>query len=191
METKQYTDYLEQLQYKFPLVNPKDIKRIWRYFLKSLYLSCTYGGDVFLQDPSLWCYIGTLRKNSLYHYNYYIEKLCKKLRVIYKRKKIQWDGYYYFALNNNRYENYLSQKKKRGRPRKYFKYGTTVLYKIKGECKLKNHSCRYIFRVPYSILLGDILFIRDFKSDKAELIEIREPMKFEDILTTNNKYDIL
>lgn len=191
METKQYTDYLEQLQYKFPLVDPKDIKRIWRFFLKSLYLSCTYGGDVFIKDNTLWCYIGHLRNNSLIHYSYYIQKLCKKLRVLYKRKNIQWDGYYYFALDNNNYEKYMSQKKSRGRPRKYFNYGTVVLYKIQGECELRNHSKRYIFRVPYNISLGDTLFIRDFKSDKAELIQIREPMKFEDILTTNNKYNIL
>lgn len=191
METKQYTDYLEQLQYKFPLVDPKDIKRIWRFFLKSLYLSCTYGGDVFLKDATLWCYIGSLRNNSLHHYNYYIDKLCKKLRILYKRKKIQWDGYYYFALSDTGYQNYISQKKSRGRPRKYFKYGAVVLYKIKGECELRNNSKRYIFKVPYNVLLGDTLFIRDFKSDKAELIETRDPMKFEDILTTNNKYDIL
>ena len=57
METKQYTDYLEQLQYKFPLVDSKDIKRIWRFFLKSLYLSCTYGGDAFLKYSTLWCSI--------------------------------------------------------------------------------------------------------------------------------------
>jgi len=34
-------------------------------------------------------------------------------------------------------------------------------------------------------------FHRDFKSDKAELITIREPLKFENILVTNYKYDIL
>lgn len=191
METKQYTDYLEQLQYKFPLVDPKDIKRILRFFLKSLYLSCTYGGDVFMKDKDLWCYIGHLRKNSLIHYNYYIQKLCKKLRVLYKRKKIQWDGYYYFALSNDQYKNYLSQKKSRGRPRKYFKYGTVMLYKIKGECELRNYNKKYIFRVPYNLSLGLTLLIRDFKSDRAELIQVREPMKFEDILTTNNKYGIL
>ena len=191
METKQYTDYLEQLQYKFPLVDPKDIKRIWRFFLKSIYLSCTYGGDVFVKDNTLWCYIGHLRNNSLYHYNYYIEKLCKKLRILYKRKKIQWDGYYYFALTDPQYQEYIAQKKKRGRPKKYFKYGTVILYKIKGECELRNHSKKYIFRVPYTVCLGDTIFIRDFISDKAELIQERDPMKFEDILTTNNKYGIL
>ena len=191
METKQYTDYLEQLQYKFPLVDPKDIKRIWRFFLKSIYLSCTYGGDVYLKDNTLWCYIGNLKKDPLQHYNYYINKLCKKLRILYRRKKIEWDGYYYFALTDTQYENYMSQKKSRGRPRKCFSYGSVILYKIQGECELRNHSLKYIFRVPYNLLLGDTLFIRDFKSDKAELIQTRSPMKFEDILTTNNKYNIL
>nr|DAD58237.1 MAG TPA: hypothetical protein [Bacteriophage sp.]DAM10009.1 MAG TPA: hypothetical protein [Caudoviricetes sp.]DAO31348.1 MAG TPA: hypothetical protein [Crassvirales sp.]DAK96704.1 MAG TPA: hypothetical protein [Bacteriophage sp.]DAO19116.1 MAG TPA: hypothetical protein [Caudoviricetes sp.] len=31
-----------------------------------------------------------------------------KLRVMYKRKKIKWDGYYYFALTRPQYEAYLA-----------------------------------------------------------------------------------
>ena len=191
MEVKQYTDYLEQVHQKFPLVDIQDIKRILRYYWKNVYLSSTYGCDIFLCDKTLWCYIGVLRKNSLHHYNYYINKLCKKLRILYKRKKIQWDGYYYFALRDDQYENYIAQKKRKGRPKKYFNYGNIILYKIQGECELRNHSCRYIFRVPYYTIIGDTVFIRDFNTDKAELIKIREPMKFKDILTTNNKYNIL
>ena len=191
METKQYTDYLEQLQFKFPLVDPQDIKRILRYYWKSVYLSSTYGCDIFLHDRTLWCYIGSLRKNSLYHYNYYVDKLCKKLRILYKRKKIQWDGYYYFSLTTSQYENYMSQKKSRGRPRKHFYFGKVILFKIKGECELRNHSSKYIFRVPYHTAIGDTIYVKDFKSDKAELIEVRNPMKLQDILTTHNKYGIL
>jgi len=35
------------------------------------------------------------------------------------------------------------------------------------------------------------VFYRDFRSDEATLIEIREPMKFKDILTCENKYEVL
>ena len=37
-------------------------------------------------------------KDSLQHFIYYKTKLKTKLRILYKRNKIQWDGYYYFSL---------------------------------------------------------------------------------------------
>jgi hypothetical protein len=88
MQVKTIHDYYTQVQAKFPEIDMKDIKRILNFGWKSLYLSNTYGGDVYLRDNDLWCYIGSLRKNSLYHFNYYIHKLSKKLRILYKRKNI-------------------------------------------------------------------------------------------------------
>lgn len=191
MKVKTYIDYLDQIQKKFPEVNKQDIKRIVRYFWKSIYLSNTYGGDVFLQDNDLWCYIGRLKYDSLEHFNYYKRKLIVKLRVLSKRKHIPWDGYYYFCLNENCYKKYISQKKSRGRPKKYFKFGNVVLYKLRAESELSSSSCPYVFRIPYSMNLGWCIYKKDFISDKVEFVERREPLKFKDILTTNNKYGIL
>ena len=188
MEIKTIDDYVSILKQKYPIVSEKDIKRIIRFGWKSIYLSNIYGGDVHLKNNDLWLYIGRLRKDSLKHFEYYIKKLSIKLRILYKRKKIQWDGYYYFALRDDQYEHYLSQINKRGRPRKIFEFGKVMLYKIRGECELKQHNCRYIFRVPYGIDVGYTLLKQNFKTDSAELILTREPMKFKDILTSNNKY---
>ena len=191
MEIKTIDDYVDKLHEKYPLISEKDIRRIIKFGWRSIYLANIYGGDVCLKNKDLWFYIGYLRRDSLKHYEYYIKKLALKLRILYKRKKIKWDGYYYFALNDKQYEYYLSQKKKKGRPRKHFKFGTVMLYKIRGECELRQSSCKYIFRVSYDIDIGYTMLKKDYKTDKAELIEIREPMKFKDILTTNNKYEIL
>jgi len=35
------------------------------------------------------------------------------------------------------------------------------------------------------------LFYKEYRSSEAELIEIREPLKFEDILVTTHKYNVL
>jgi len=35
------------------------------------------------------------------------------------------------------------------------------------------------------------IFYKDYRTNKAELIEIRNPLKFEDVLITNHKYDVL
>lgn len=191
MEIKTIDDYVQELKQKFPFVKEKALKQIIKFGWRSIYLTNTYGADVHIHHNKLWCYFGQLKGTPLAHFYYYINKLSKKLRILYKRKKIPWDGYYYFALSDKQYEDYLSQKKKRGRPRKHFEFGTVKLYKLKGECELKQFSSKHIFRVHYPIDLGYTMFKRNYKSDKAEFLYSREPMKFEDILTSNNNYGIL
>lgn len=191
MQVKTVKDYYEQMYEMFPEVPKKDIQRILKYGWKSLYLHNSYGGDTIITDSSFWSYIGTLRKNSLKHYMYYIKKLTIKLRVLYKRNKIPWDGYYYFALTDNQYEEYIKQKNKKGRPKKHFKYGNQVLYKILDECKIQEYNRKYIFRIPYISDLGLSFYKQDLTSDKAELIITRDVQKFKDILVSNNNYEFL
>lgn len=66
-----------------------------------------------------------------------------------------------------------------------------MLYKIYDECYLKQHTCRYIFRVPYKSDIGYQMLLKDYKTDKAELIIERNPLKFEDVLITKYKYQTL
>jgi hypothetical protein len=75
-----------------------DIKRILTYSWKVLYLHNSYGGDTLIKDSTMWFYIGNLKKDPIKHFLYYINKLSIRLRVLYRKKKIPWDGYYYFAL---------------------------------------------------------------------------------------------
>ena len=119
--------YYEYIKEQFPEVTLKDIKRILNYGFKQLYLLNSFGGDVMIKDNDFWCYIGTLRNNSLKHFHYYKNQLTIRLRVMYKRKQIPWNGYYYFALSKPQYENYLSQKKQRGRPKKWFTFSKVLI----------------------------------------------------------------
>ena len=191
MEIKTIKDYYDQLYQKFPEVPKKDIQRICSFGLKSLYLHNSYGGDTFITDKDLWCYIGHLKKDSLKFFLYYIKKLTLKLRVLYRRKKIKWDGYYYFALSDTQYQNYLNQKNKKGRPRKNFTFNNIYLYQILDECKIQEYSKRYIFKIPYINIVKFKFFVSEITTDKAELFIERNPLKFKDILTYYNDYDIL
>lgn len=191
MQIKTINDYLEQMCKKYPNVPKEDLRRILVFGWKSLYLHNSYGGDTFISDNNTWCYIGSLTHNSLKHFEYYKKKLITKIRVLYKRKKIEWDGYYYFALTDEQYNDYLSQKKTRGRPRKHFKFGKVILYQILDECKIKESNKKYIFKVPYISKIKLTHYIPDFKSDKAELILTRDPLKFKDILVYDNDYDFI
>ena len=105
--------------------------------------------------------------------------------------KIEWNGYYYFALSDSQYEQYCQQKNKKGRPRKYFNFGTVYLYQILDECKINEHYKRYIFRIPYTTQVKIKQYIQELITDKAELIITRDPMKFKDILVNENKYEFL
>lgn len=184
-------DYYEEIQVKFPDICLQDIIRILSFCWKAVYLHNSYGGDTLLLDKDIWCYIGNMKKDPLKHFYYYIRKLTIKLRVLYKRRKVDWDGYYYFALNESQYQKYISQKKSRGRPRKYFNYGPVFLYQILDECKINEHSKQYIFRIPYITKIKIKQFIRELITDKAELIITRDPLKFKDILVYENEYEFL
>ena len=191
MEIKTIKDYYEQLYERFPDVPKKDIQRVLNYGWKSLYLHNSYGGDTFIQDKELWCYIGHLKKDSIQYFLYYIKKLSIKLRVLYKRNKIQWDGYYYFALTDQQYEEYIGQKNKRGRPKKNFTFNKVFMYQILDECKIREFGKKYIFRIPYVSKINFKFYVPKLVTDKAELIITREPLKFKDILVHENKYDFL
>lgn len=184
------SDYYQQIFELFPTVPQQDIKRILAFSWKSLYLHNSYGGDVLIRDKSLWCYIGQLKKSPIQHFHYYIMKLTKKLRVLYKRKNIPWDGYYYFALSDEQYQQYLQQKNSKGRPRKHFNFGSVFMYQILDECKISQYSYKYIFRIPMISTIKLKYYVQNLKTN-AELIEIRSPLKFKDILVNDNEYEFL
>ena len=188
---KTVKDYYEAMFAKFPQIPQSDMKRILNFSWKSLYLHNSYGGDTFVTDKDLWCYIGYLKCDSIKHFLYYIKKLTIKLRVLYKRKKIPWDGYYYFALSQRQYDQFIGTRKKRGRPKKKFIFERIYLYQILDECKIQESSKSYIFRVPYIDTIKLKFFVLQLITDKAELISIRDPLKFKDILINDNEYEFL
>jgi hypothetical protein len=114
-----------------------------------------------------------------------------KLRINHRRFEIPWDGYYYFGMNRNQYNEYLDQKNKRGRPKKHFKYGNIILYKYFDECNLRNSGAVAIFKVALQSDFGLSLYKPDFETDKAELVLEREPLTFNDVLTSNYKYQYI
>lgn len=189
---KTINDYYDIIQSKFSKVCIEDIKRILNYGFKQLYLLNSYGGDVVITDNNgFWSYIGKLFKDSLKYYYYYSRKLALKLRILYRRLRINWDGYYYFGLTESEYQKYLEQQHKRGRKRKYFTFNKIYLYQILDECRIKETMKKYIFRIPYLTYISFKFYLPELKTDKAELIITREPPKFKDILINDNEFQFL
>lgn len=191
MVQKTINDYYDQICAEFPNIPKSDIKRILQYGWKQLYLHNSYGCDVSLQRGNFWMYCGQLCKNALEHYKYYKRKLKTKLRILYKRNKIQWDGYYYFALTQEKYNLYKSQKSKRGRPKKKFTFNNIILRKIYDECVIEDSQCVAIFKIPMVSDLGFDMFYKELTTDKAELVTEKSPTKMKDMLTSNYDYQIM
>lgn len=191
METKSVKDYYEIMYKKYPEIPKQDIRRILNYYWRAYYLHNSYGGDVIIKDSEFWCYSGRARKDSVEWFQYYCTKLATKIRILYKRKKIPWDGYYYFALTDNQQKLVDDQKKVRGRKRKHFNYGNVMLYRILDECSISNTGKTHIYRIPYISELKYKFYKPQFTTDKAELILVRNPLKFTDVLTFYNDYEVL
>lgn len=191
MELKKVQDYYDELFKLYPDVPKKDIKKIMQFGLKSFLLHNNYGGDVLLNSSSMWLYCGKLMKDSVKYFEYYRRKMIIKIRINHKRLNIPWDGYYYFSLTRNQYDEYLKQKNKKGRPKKHFKFGNVVLYRYFDECNLRNSGAVAIFRITLNSDFGLSIYKQDFVTDKAELILEREPLTFKDILASNYKYQFV
>lgn len=185
MVQKTIQDYYDKISEQFPNIPKSDIKRILLYGWKSLWLHNSYGGDTLIQNQKFWFYCGRLMNNSFEYFDYYRRKLSLKLRILYRRNNIKWDGYYYFALSASQYENYLSQKNPRGRKRKNFTFEHVVLYQIYDECNISESQAVAIFRIPEPDILGFKRYKEKLVTSKAELVLERDPLKFSDILVTN------
>lgn len=188
---KTIQDYYERLYEEYPTIPKEDIRRICLFGIKSLNIHNNYGGDTLISRKSFWFYCGQLMNDSLKYFNYYKRKMRVKLRVMYKRRNIPWDGYYYFALSQNQYNNYLEQKNKKGRPKKKFTFSKVVLYKIYDECNIAESSKVALFRIPSIQDFGLSYFKEELTTKDAELILIREPLTFNDILLSNYNYQFL
>lgn len=191
MKVKTIQDYYEQIFQEYPNIPKSDIKRILQYGWKSLYLHNSYGGDVLLKNQKFWLYSGQLMNDSIKYFNYYKKKMRIKLRIMYKKKHIPWDGYYYFALTEDQYNKYLSLKNKKGRPRKKFTFNKIIMYKIYDECNIIESNRVAIFKIPMIIDYGFTLYKEELTTDQAELILVREPLKFNDILLSKYNYQFI
>ena len=188
---KTIQDYYEKMYELYPTIPQSDIKRILQYGWKSFYLHNSYGGDVLINRLGFWFYCGNLMNNSIRWFEYYKRKMRVKLRVMYKRKQIPWNGYYYFALSQKQYDEYLSQKNRRGRPKKIFIFSNTLLYKIYDECNITESGKVAIFKIPWPIDMGFTNYKEQLITDKAESILVREPLKLEDILLSIYDYEFI
>ncbi len=155
------------------------------------YMANSFGADVALTQQDFGMMCGYMYKDSDEFFTYYCKKLARKIKFMYRRYKIPWDGYYYFTLTKTQYEAYLAQINKRGRKRKHFEFKNVMLYKIKDELYVSQYGWIAVFRIPMTLVRGEKWFIPELKTDKAEFLYTRPALKFTDVSTLEHKYDFI
>lgn len=191
---KKYTDYIEAVKKEFPYLSNADIRRILKYGWRQIYIINVSGGDTLINSHKYkyWFYIGELTRNSIKHFRYYRKKMRTKVRMMYKRKNIQWDGYYYIAITDEEYEDFMASKNKRGRKKKYYIFENKFVYKILDECKLTFSGNKYFLKFKMPIDLGYFYKKGKLRCESPEIAFTRDrAAKFEDILVSNNNYEYL
>lgn len=183
MRITKVDDYVDIVYEKHPELSKEEIKRILVYGWKMILQYINSGNDISIISPRFFFFIGIIPSSALAVFNNYCYKLAKRIQYMFKRTKSEWDGYYYFARSENQYLDYLKQDKK-----KYKIFQNVGLYKLLEQCKIKEHSSPYIFRLSESKTDKLYKYYSEIKTNKAELIIQRDPLKMKDLLTSQNKF---
>lgn len=180
---KNVNDYVDAVHEKFPELTKEEVKRILVYGWKMIIQYVSAGNDVSIITPKEFMFIGRIPKGGLNTFQTYYRKLAKRIRYMFARTKSKWDGYYYFALTEDKYKDYLLQSKK-----KYKIFKNIFLYKLLDEAKVDNPSSPYIFRLKEDKTSWMRKFYEEIKTKNAELIITRDALTMEKLMTSKNKY---
>lgn len=183
MKLTNVNDYVDEVAEKFPELTKDEVKRILVYGWKQIIQYVSAGNDVSILTPKFFFFIGKIPKNSLQAFKNYCYKLSKRISYMFKRTNSKWDGYYYFTRSENQYIEYLKQNK-----RKYKVFKNVFLYKLLEEIKIKDPISPYIFRLSEDRTGWMHKYYPEIKTDKAELIIVRDAMNMDDLMVSYNKY---
>lgn len=187
MQIKNVNDYVDSVHEKFPELTRDEVKRILVYGWKQIVQYVSAGNAVRLGNGEDFVFFGKWNpKDKLDSFKYYCRKLSKRIAYMFQRTKAQWDGYYYFSRSERQYQDYLSQKRKK---KKVFK--DVFLAKILEEIRVRDYANPYIFRLNEDRTSWRHKYYPEICTDKAELIEIRDPLNMRDVMTSQNKFKYL
>ena len=186
MKVTNINDYVDEVWQKFPELTKDEVKRILVYGWKQIIQYISAGNDVQIVTNKEFYFFGKIPVGGLKTFINYCYKLQKRIAYMFKRTKSEWDGYYYFALTENQYKEYLSQNRKT-----YKIFKNIILYKLLEQLKIKEYNKHYIFRLSEDRTKWMSKYYPEIKTKNAELIEIRDSLNMNDVMTSYNKFKYL
>lgn len=186
MKITEINDYVDSVHEKFPELTREEVKRILDYGWKMVLQYLDAGNDIQIKTKDCFFFFGELTKDSLKNFRYYCYKLANRIKYMFHRTKAQWDGYFYFALTENQYQDYLKQSR-----RKYKVFKNVKVFKIFEQAKIATHDFPYMFRVDEQLEDKFVKRYPELRTKNAELIMQRDALKMQDVLTSQNKFKYL
>ena len=186
--------YYEKVKERFPDLTYREIDTIVKFGLRSLFINCGYGGDILLRSLNFTMYIGKIFKDKLKFAKYRILKESIKLRIKYKRAKTQWDGYYYFGLSEEEFQEYLNNfrelgqgNKSKGARRRKTIFSKIKCYKLLEECKI-HPIYKHIFKLKYPEDVGFTFWKENYATYNAQYILRKKENNWEEIEYKTTRY---
>lgn len=174
MAQKKYEDYLERIYSKFPDIDQKSIDNIIEHGLKRIHYFAKRCQDIYIRsdnnDLPFYMYIGFKDQNKS------LDQFCRskraqhrKIRILFKEKKIPFEEFSYFGLTNEEFEEF----NKNGLiPR-------IIIYKILEESYIRS-NVSHIFKTKIEFGEMETWFAvrHNFERINAEYILKREGLEF-------------
>lgn len=183
MKITNVNDYVKKVHEKFPELSEEEVKRILVYGWKQVIQYVSAGNDISMSTNKGFLFFGKIPNNALTTFYVYCKKLSKRIAYMFRRTKSEWDGYYYFTRTEHQYQDYLSQKR-----RKYKVFKNVFLYKLLEQLKIQEHNKLYIFRLKEDRTKWMWKYYPEIRTENAELIEVRDALRMEDVMTSCNKF---
>lgn len=184
--------YAKILHEKYPDIPLCDIRTClnfgWRTYLSYILRGC----DINIKTPKSVSLCGQLYTNPLLYVRNYRNKLVRKLRVLFLTRSIEWDGYYYFALNDTEFQKqYLSVVKNDEPIQKNITFSDVRLFMLKDECIISRWASMHLFRVPYVGTFGYKLFLPIYTPFEVEYMGNIPKKSLHDLLISTYNYDTI
>lgn len=164
-KVREVRHYVDKLQEKFPILSKSEINKICTYGLKLFAYANRQHCDVLLcnnRDDVYAVFCGKIYLDQNKFWRYWYMKWRMRERLLFRLKRVEWDGYYYIGVGYKEHEELMSQRKT-----KHFRnvYPVKVLSELYHE-----RWCKHIWRIPYPIDCGWKFFREKIDTDKAEYV---------------------
>lgn len=184
---KTFQDYYSVIQKAYPTLCQNDIYRILRFGYFSFRLHMSYGVDLYIQDRNLLIQTGSVYTHQLTMLEYVVKKLKVKARIMYRRFHILWDGYCYFSLTQERFDE-IKDKLAAG---EVIDFGIVMLHKCYDDAFTSAIYRAAIFRVKAGDESTRFTNMQHLVTDKAELLEMIQQWGWTTISLANRKYQTI
>jgi len=165
---KTFQDYYDIVSAKYPKLCQNDIYRILRFGYFSFRLHMNYGVDIYVRNRTFLLQTGSIYTDRTTMMEYVLKKLKTKARILYRRLHFLWDGYCYFSLTKERF-NEIKEDFIKG---KIVDFGEVMLHKCYDDAFASAIYRPALFRIKAGDEKNKFASMEHLITDKVELVEV-------------------